>query len=650
MQQLFSSRKITKFSVPFLLATALALLGGCTAGGGSSSSSTPTTPTGSGVAAKIQVSVSLPQILSTATSTSNVTAVVLDASGQAITGKVVTFSTSNDPTAYYTNVVATTDANGVATATLNIGSNQTNRTITVSVTADAAVGTATVGVVGTTIIISGNTSVALNGTVSLIASVKNSAGVAVPGVPLTVTSATGNTIANISGTPAGTTDANGQITFKVTAKSATTPDTITVTGGGATQTLSLTITATSSSFAFTAPITIVPPATTPEILVNTPTTVSVLWTNSGSPVVGSLVYFYSTRGTVTGSPAITDGTGTATVTLQAASTGPTTITANGPGGIPTASLDVVFVTNTASTITAQASPGTIGINPSGSTTNQSVISVVVRDAALNLVKNANVSFNLTADPSSGKLSAPVATTDISGTASVNYLAGSIASGQNQVVITATVDSIGGVPIIPISATTALTVAGQTYYVRLETDNTTLGGGTAFAQYTKNYYALVTDSAGHPVSNATVGFTLRPTAPPATSFMKGGYVPALAPATGWVQVVTASCSSEDSNLNGMLDAGEDTNGNKQLDPYGVASVNAFGTTDANGYATAGITYSKNYAYWVQLNLEARTQVTGNDPPAVVTVLLPGVVDDYSASVTPPGYRSPFGVSSSCADTF
>ena len=655
MQGLFFSQRIARFSKSFLLAAAIAFLAGCSSGGTSSSSSTPPPPTGTAVAATIQVSVSLPQILSTSTSTSDVTAVVLDASGQAVSGKVVTFSSGNDPTAYYTKLVATTDANGVATATLNIGSNQTNRTITVTVAADQAKGTTPVVVTGTTIIISGNTSLALNASTTLTASVKNSAGVAVPGVALTMTSANGNTIGNKSGTPAGTSDANGQVTFSVTAKSATTPDTITVTGGGATQTQALAITATSSSFAFTAPITIVPPATTPEILVNTATPVSVLWTNIAGPVVGSLVNFYATRGALSGgdttaSTDLTDGTGTATVNILSAYTGSSTISANGPGNTPSALLNVVFVTNTAATITAQASPNTIGVNASGTTTNQSVISVVVRDAALNLVKNANVAFNLTSDPSNGTLSSPVAVTDISGTASVNYIAGGSATAVNQVLITATVDSVGtNVLVSPISTTTTLSVGSQPYFVRLQTDNTVAGGGPSSSQYTKSYYALVTDSLGHAVPNAQLNFTLRPVTPSAPSFFKGSYTKGL---NTWVQSISQSCASEDSNSNGIRDllpTDEDLNGNNQLDPYGVAVVNATAVTDATGYATAAITYNKGYANWVRLVLEARTQVTGNDPPSLVTVDLPGAAIDYSdTNVAPPGFISPWGSSVNCND--
>jgi hypothetical protein len=647
MRDLFFSQKIAKLSAKFLLTSTIAILVGCTAGG-TSSSTTPPPTTGAAVAATIQLSVSLPQILTTATSTTDLQAIVLDASGQAIAGKVVVFSTGNDSTAYFTNVIGTSDTNGVATATLNLGSNMANRTITVSATADTAVGTTPVTVVGTTIIISGNTSLSLGGSTALTVSVKNSSGAAVPGAALTVTSANGNGIVKNPAT--GITDNNGQLIVTVTATSATTPDTITVTGWGATATQSLTVTAASTVFAFTAPITIVPPATTPEILVNTPTTVSVQWLVNGVAQVGQTVSFYSTRGTFSGgiNAAVTNGSGVATVTLQAANTGSTTISAYGPINTPTTSLTVVFVTNTASTVTAQASPGTIGVNSAGTSTNQSVISVVVRDAALNLVKSANVAFTLISDPSSGSLSAPVATTDINGIASVNYIAGATSSGLNQEVIAATVDSVGGVAITPISTTTNLTVAAQTYYVRLSTDNTIIGGGTGSAFYTKNYYALVTDVGGHAVPNASIGFTLRPV-DPATgpSFAKGFYTVV---GTAWSRTTTATCVSEDLNYDGFKQPGEDVNGNGQLDPYGVASVNATAVTDSTGFAIASIKYNKNYAYWAQLVLEARTQVTGNDPPALVTVIMPGDAGDYGdINVAPPGIVSPWGISGSCTDT-
>ncbi len=308
----------------------------------------------------------------------------------------------------------------------------------------------------------------------------------------------------------------------------------------------------------------------------------------------------------------------------------------------------MFVTNTANTVTPQAIPPTIGINSGGSQSNQSVISVVVRDTAGNLVKNAAVSFNLGADPSGGSLTPPVATTDIHGIATANYFSGSSLSGVNGVIVNVSVDSVNGVALgSPITGNAALTVAGQTDFVRLQTDNTVQGAGTSSLTYTKTYQATVTDSAGHPVADGTpVYFTLRPTSQ-INAFAKGQFN---YNGTAWTQSISTTCPNEDANNNGILDPGEDTNLNTQLDPYGSALVNASATT-VGGFANATITYSKNFAYWAVMQLEARTTVAGNDPPSVVMVPLVGAAVDYnSAGIQPPGQSSPWGVDSLCSDIF
>ena len=177
-------------------------------------------------------------------------------------------------------------------------------------------------------------------------------------------------------------------------------------------------------FAFTTP------APSVDIPLNTPTTISVNWTNGGAPVVGQAVTFATSRGTITGSPSTTNGTGdTPGVSVSSASAGTATITASGPGGTPAATLNVTFVATTASSIAAQAVPGTIQITTgAGSqTSNKSTISVVVRDVANNLVKNAGVNFTVTADPTGGSLNAARAITDVTGGASVTYNAGNVSS-------------------------------------------------------------------------------------------------------------------------------------------------------------------------------------------------------------------------------
>ena len=337
------------------------------------------------------------------------------------------------------------------------------------------------------------------------------------------------------------------------------------------------------------------------------------------------------------------------MTVSSTTAGPSIITASGPGGTPSATLDVVFVATSASSATVQAVPGTVQVtNGSASqSNNSSTISVTVRDAANNLVKNAGVTFTIVNDPSGGRLTSSSGVTGISGSASVTYVGGATSSAQNGVTISASVNTVGGVAIAPVTGTTTLTVSGQSLLVRLGTDNKV--GGTAPTN-TKTYVAIVTDAGGNPSVGTTVNFALRP-----SRYAKGFWAVV---GTAWVQIFTTPspfCANEDLNFNGILDPGEGlvvfpAGVTPALRPGAVASVNATAVTDASGVATASITYAKGYSYWAEVTLEARTAVTSNDPPTVATFFLPGPAEDYKdITVNPPGNPSPFGSGNSCFDT-
>lgn len=657
-----------------LLIAAFAVLSGCGGGSGSSSSggaaSSPSAATTTTTASSVQLLASSPQMSSSGTSTTGLTAIVLNSTGQVVSGRTVIFSTGGDPTAYVNNISANgvSDSNGLVTAQLNLGGSKANRTIAVSATVDGKTATNYVSVIGTTLSFSGNNSLSFGASTSLTINVKDSAGNAVPNVPVTVTSQTGNTIALAPST--GITGASGSIVANVTAINPGT-DVITASAVGATQTQNLTV--SNANFNFTAPSTA---AGTPQINVNTATPISVLWTNTGAPVVGSAVTFTASRGTIAGSPSTTNASGTASASIQSASSGPSIITATGPGGTPSASINVNFVATSATYTTVQASPSTLQptTGAAGQTSNISAISAVVRDSANNLVQNARVDFSIAADTTGGTLSASTAVTDASGTASVNYIAGAVSSAQNGVTISATAVDINGTPLPaapalpptwPISTLTSsvnITVGGSALFVRLGTDNTVASNPP---NDTKTYSALVTDSAGNPAPAGTqVRFVLRP-----VSFSKGFFTPGT---TVWVQIPAATCGNEDVNFNGIIGpvsvsaapnpttgmsiAGpiaigtNDYNGNGRLDPGNVASVNATATTDANGFALATINYAKSYAYWVTVTLEARAGVVGNDPPSTATLVLPGLASDYSnLTVSPPGQLSPFGIAAGCNTT-
>ncbi len=585
---------------------------------------------------QIQLLASSPQMPSSGTVTVDLTAIVIDANGQAVAGSTVVFSTGSPPSAVITNISGggVSDANGGVTAKLGLGSNKANRFILVTASTQGATATTGVDVTGTAITVSGSSSLAFNASTTLTFSLKDSAGGALQGFQMTLASAAGNSISPAT----GTTNSAGQLVATVTGNVGGN-DTITATAAGTSKTQALTV--SSAGFAFTTPAPLV------DIPLNTPTTISAHWTNGGLAVVGQPVTFSTSRGTIAGSPSTTNGTGdTPGASISSTSAGTATISASGPGGTPAATLNVNFVATTASSVAAQAVPGTIQTTTGAvsQTNNKSTISVLVRDAANNLVKNAGVDFNLT-DTTGGSLNASHAITDVNGGASVTYTASSISSAQNGVAILATVTDVGGVPVGgSITDTATLTVSAQPLLVRLGTDNL-VQPVTTPPVYKKTWAAVVTDASGNAVPNAMVNFALRP-----GRYLKGEYDVFNSTAGVWTRSVPPTvCANEDLNFDGNLQPGEDVNGNGSLEPGGVATVNTTAVTDASGIATAVITYPKDHATWAEYSLEARTGVNSNDPPTVATFILVGLASDYTdKNVAPPGQFSPYGIATVCTD--
>src|SRR5205814_8288004 len=111
--------------------------------------------------------------------------------------------------------------------------------------------------------------------------------------------------------------------------------------------------------------------------------------------------------------------------------------------------------------------------------------------------------------------------------------------------------------------------------------------------------------------------------------------------------TAACQNEDVNLNGLLNPGEDFNNNGRLDPGNVATVPTTVTTDASGFAFFNVVYAKEFAGWVEVELEARAVVTGSEGTSQVRFFLRPLAGDFSdCTVAPPGVCSPYGVAAAC----
>jgi len=577
--------------------------------------------------------VSSPQMNSDVTSTVTLTALVRDSNNVAQANQAVTFSANNNGSIIVTRGI--TDANGTATATLGTGFDPTNRTITVTATAGSASATNTVNVVNTTLDISGLSSISFTTPAVLTITLKDSSGAGIPGRTVAVSSSKGNTL---SPGPY-VTNLSGQISVTVTPAVAGV-DTITASAIGASKTFSLTV--NSDVLAISTPVSL------QEIAINTVQTVTARYTINGvAPVVPVPVTFATTMGILSSATALTNGSGDATVTISSTQTGPAVISAFVASG-PSSLVAVEFVATTASTITLQVNPAVIGTNIVGVSTEKSLVTATVRDVNNNLVKNKTVQFSSPVNASGGTFSPASAITDSSGSASTYFIGG---PAPGSVTIRAVEQASG------VSATIGLTVAKRALFINVGTGNKIVSRD-ADTRYQIDYVALVTDSVSNPVVGATVTAKLIP-----VSFRKGYYAWSTT-SNSWVPVPTLvaasstlpskpACANEDTlthnplyDYNGVLDPGEDVNGNNRLDPGNVASVTAT-PTDSTGHSVLSIVYAKSYANWVDVRLEAWASLGGSTTNAAVTFTLPISTDDISnQNVSPPGQPSPFGTSQTC----
>jgi hypothetical protein len=575
----------------------------------------------------VSVVTSQAQIPSDGSKSATITALVRDANNNVLTGVSVSFVATSGA---LTVTQAVTDTNGVATATLSAGTDPSNRTITVTVTAGSATANLPVSVTGTSLTLSGAANLVIGNNGSYDVLLTNSSGQGIPSASVTVSSSAGNALA-----PAMlTTNGSGRATFALTASVGGT-DTITATALGLTQQKAVDV--STQSFSISAPV------DGTKVNLGTSQTVTVTWLNGGAPVVNAPVTFAATRGTlVPGTPVNTDANGNASVSISSTGAGPSIVSASGTGVSAQISLD--FVATTPSQIAVQAGPATVAVGGS------STISATVRDAANNLVEGATVDFQVQTDPTNGGLSVASAVTNSQGIAQTVYTAGNTSSGANGVTVKATVH------LTAITSTTNLTVGGQTVFLSLGTGNT-IDTSKGPAVYQIVYSVFAVDSGGAALANIPVTLAVLPVA-----YGKGQMVqPCAAPSwTPNYSTLTTDafaynnlkmCRNEDTDYTGNINstAGKDYNNNLKLDPGNVAVVApSSGVTDVNGRLDITITYPRDHAYWVMVSLVASTTVSGTQSSTTSTFVLQGAIADYACSIGPPGFTSPYGLATTCAD--
>jgi hypothetical protein len=657
----------------FLVALATLVLSAC--GGGSLSSGTSSTGTTSsssssssgGIAAtahSITLISSVPQIPSDNSTPVTITAIVQDANNAVVASAPVTFSASSGviapiATSATGSTPGLTDVNGEAQATLTTPGDPSNRTITVSAQVGTITASINIGVTGTKLTVNGPTSLIQGSTGTFSVALTDSGGSGIAATAVTLSSALGNTITPAAGSNSMTDD-SGHLTFTVTATNAGN-DTITAAALGLSSTAPLSV--SSQAFNFTSP------AANTNIALNASQTITLVWTNGGTPVANQAVTFSTTRGVFAGGgttvTANTDGTGTVTASISSTTAGPALVTAAATA--VSAQLSLGFVATTPARITVQASPATV------QTSGKSTITAIVFDAQQNLVEGQTIDFQLT-DKTGGSISVATAVTDAQGTAQTVYQATTVASSASGVAITATIQGSA------LQATVDLTVGGQTLFLSLGTGNLITAPNTT--QFSLPYTAQALDAGGNPVSGVPITFTVHsfpyanvPAADLNTpdgvgsapgnfaAYSKGTWTAVGSTAaagcngvtgTAYCQIVTVTCFNEDVNGSGILQSPtEDINGNGKLDPGDVASVAPASagseTTDTTGTAFVNILYPQDHAEWVHVLLTATATVAGTQSSSSAAFQLPILATDLNtAGVTPPGFNSPYGTAAACTN--
>jgi hypothetical protein len=621
--------KLFKYLSAAFLTIALVACGG---GGGAVESGSGTIPASPVVTTPVEKPGSVEVLTSSNTLLSAgsevlITAFVKNASNVGMSAQAVIFSASSGT---LQNPSALTDATGAATAKLIVGSDKSLRNITVTVTAAAVSGSIVVPVSGTRISISGNGSLQ-SGTSAVPYTVRalDSSGNPIGQSTLAITSSLGNSLSSTS----LITDSTGSGNFLYTPNKAGT-DSLTISGLGTSATATVVV----NAIDFVA----LTPSSNTSIAIGTFQTISVRYNFSGAGVPGKTVAFSTTRGNFSTSTAVTDSNGQASAVVTSTTAGPAVVVAQ-IAGVGSINLPVQFVAITPSSIVVQANPGGILPNTTG-TSNQSTIEAVVRDVNGNAVADKQVNFSTLQDLSNGTLSPGIATTDANGRAQVQFIPGASSTPANGVVIQAEVASTS------IRGSTTLTVNGKALFITLAFGNTI--GSVDETTYSKDFSVYVTDANGVAVGNQLISLSVIP-----TEYKKGQLV--LACQSGgsatctktWIYLATPTvCANEDLNLNGILDASEDINGNAQLTPGNIA-VAAPGnvTTNASGRATFAIQYGEQFAPWATVNITARASVAGTESRQSILFNLVGSTPDFTSETPPAGATSPFGFSTSCTNS-
>jgi hypothetical protein len=559
-------------------------------------------------------------------------ALVLDTNNVLQPGVTIQFSSSSGELKV---IDAVTQSDGVATATLTSNVDPSLRTITVTAAVGDKIATLDIDVVGTSILINAPGSMVLSDEVIITADLTDFDGKGIQGKALTVTSALGNPITSTSLITAGN---SGRVSFTYRSTQGGT-DELKVSGLGANAVATLSIQSDQFQFLNTEVI---------EVPLRTEQQVTVEWLVNNLPNAGKALNLTTTRGTLgvlTGNltqvslDQSTNASGQASVLVTSNFAGFANIAAteirSGATDLLTTQTQIEFIATVPNTVGVSAFPVQLGPG------EQSVVRAVVRDQNNNPVKNRSVAFTLDGAPG-GQINPATAITDSQGLASSVFTADNTTGAGTGANLNILATVLNTTPVI--SGNTPVSVGSRTLFFRFGTGNNITEPTNSL--FTKEFSILVTDSSGNPVAGQDLNVSVLP-----VSYRKGQWrpIPDLIDFEYWEAFEsTLDCRSEDLNNNGVMDPGEDFNGDGQLTPGNVASVPRTVRADENGIATFDLTYPRDIAPWTKVLLTVSGFADGTENvfsrEFKTIVSGPYVADENSGPA-----RNPYGEGRECFDT-
>lgn len=556
---------------------------------------------------------------------------------------------SADADAAIRNIQPITDDTGRARAELQTGGNAANRIITVTASIPdfpALTRTVDISVVGTSITINGPDSVIINDSTALTLALLDSNNSGIPNqlVSLSAFNASGEDVSSAtlpSLSVLTNAEGRGTISFVATVSGRYR---IVAAALGASETYTLVV--QEDDFSFVNPPD--PDDINQAIPLNTDDTIRVRWLKEGRAFANGSVSAAISRGTITPITAMTDANGEVEFTVRSSNAGDADIVVRGVDSSNeevSARLTLSFIATEASSIIVDATPDAVG--PDGQT---STITALVRDPSGNRVRNKLVNFTVD-DVANGSLTDAQARTDRRGIASSVFTSNAVTSTEAVVVRAVVADTPS------VSGATTLTVGDRPFDVTIGTGN--LIGSEDASSYTKEFSVFVADADGNPVRNANVTLSVVPLkASEGNTFFKGYWVwddiarryfsvftPLFPEEDEEFRIGSHGCPNEDVNFNGILDAGEDTNGDGQLTPGITATISSSVTTDENGQALALLRYPRQFGNWVSVRVTARSESAGSESRDSMIFRLGVAAADLTTDGAPPP-ESPYGLLETC----